>query len=56
MPLHHNYSGYKSYQYVKSHRDFTEYDLIEGESLFEPYLVPLTPAQEARVADIVERT
>lgn len=56
MPLTHNYSGYRSYQYVKTHRDFTEYDLIEGESLFEPYLVPLTPAQEARVRDLVERT
>ena len=55
MPLHHNYSGYKSYQYVKTHRDFTEYDLIPGESLFEPYVVPLTPAQESRVADLVER-
>ena len=50
-----NYSGYKSYEYVKSDRDFTEYDLIEGESIFEPYLVPLTPAQEARVQDLVER-
>ncbi len=55
MPLTHNYSGYKSYEYVKTNRDFTEYDLIEGESLFEPYLVPLTPAQEARVADLVDR-
>ena len=56
MPLTHNYSGYRSYEYVRSHRDFTEYDLIEGESLFEPYLVPLTPAQEARILDLVERT
>ena len=56
MPLTHNYSGYKSYEYVRSHRDFTEYDLIEGESIFEPYLVPLTPVQEARVLDLVERT
>ncbi len=55
MPLRRNYTGYKSYEYVKSHRDFTEYDLIQGESLFEPYIVPLTPAQEARVLDLAGR-
>ncbi len=55
MALKHNYSGYTSYDYVRSHRDFTEYDLIEGESLFEPYLVPLNASQEARMLDLAGR-
>ena len=55
MALKHKYSGYTSYEYVKSNRDFTEYDLIEGESLFDPYLVPLNAAQEARMLDLAGR-
>ena len=55
LALKHNYSGYTSYEYVRSHRDFTEYDLIEGESLFEPYLVPLNASQEARMLDLAGR-
>ncbi len=55
MGLPKRHSGYVSYEYVKSHRDFTDYDLVDGESLFDPYWVPLTPAQEDRVLDLAER-
>ncbi len=55
MPHRPRYTGYRSYQYIRHNRDFTEYDLIEGESLFEPYTVPLTPAEEARAVELAGR-
>ena len=55
MGINKKYSGYKSFEYLKTTRDFREFDLLDGESLFEPYLVPLSADGEARVRDLVER-
>lgn len=55
MGLNKRYDGYRSFQYLKETRDFDDYGLVEGESLFEPYLVPLSEAEEARVLDLAGR-
>lgn len=55
MGLNKKYDGYRSFQYLKETRDFGDYGLIEGESLFEPYLVPLSRAEEARVLELAGR-
>jgi len=35
------YTGYRSWDYLRETRDFDEFDLVEGLSPFEPYVVPL---------------
>ena len=55
MGLGKRYSGYQSFDYLKETRDFGDYGLIEGESLFEPYLVPLSEEEEERVLDLAGR-
>ncbi len=49
------YDGYRSFDYLKATRDFREFDLLDGESLFEPYLVPLDSRGEKRVHELAQR-
>lgn len=49
------YSGYRSWDYLRDTRDFREFDLIEGLSPFEPYVVPLDDVKEKRFDDLAER-
>ena len=49
------YSGYRSFDYLQATRDFREFELIEGQSPFEPYLLPVTEQQQARVDELAER-
>lgn len=49
------YSGYRSWEYLRRTRDFREFDLIDGASPFEPYVVPLGEEQEARCKDLAAR-
>jgi len=55
MGTNKQYSGYRSWGYLRETRDFRDFDLVEGQSPFEPYVVPLDEAQEARFADLAER-
>lgn len=52
MGLGKRYSGYQSFDYLKETRDFGDYGLIEGESPFEPYLIPLSKDEEERVLEL----
>ncbi len=54
MGLNKKYDGYKSYQYLEKNVDYKEYSLAKEINRVEPYLVPLTAAQEERVNRIVE--
>jgi membrane dipeptidase len=56
MGVHGKYAGYDSYQYLRGPKDFREFDLVEGEGPFPPYLVPITSEKEKRVQDLAERT
>ncbi len=56
MGANKKYSGYKSFDYLVNGRDFREFDLIEGESPFEPYKIPLSPDEESRVTELAENT
>lgn len=49
------YSGYRSFDYLRATRDFREFDLIDGASPFEPYLLPLSAEQEVRVEELATR-
>ena len=55
MGVNKKYSGYESWDYLSETRDFREFELIEGHSQFEPYLLPLDETQERRVLDLAER-
>ena len=55
MGVNKKYSGYESWDYLRETRDFREFELIEGQSQFEPYLLPLDEAQDRRVLDLAER-
>ena len=55
MGKHAGHSGYRSFDYLKRSRDFRELELLDKENLFEPYLLPLTEAQERRVEELAER-
>ncbi|MFQ5737802.1 MAG: dipeptidase [Acidobacteriota bacterium] len=55
MGIGKKYSGYQSFSYLRRGRDFREFELVEGEGPFEPYLVPLTPEQEERVRGLAAR-
>jgi len=55
MGRHKQYSGYRSFDYLKRGRDFREFELLEGENPFEPYLVPLSEAETRRVGDLADR-
>ncbi|MFW6198693.1 MAG: diguanylate cyclase, partial [Acidobacteriota bacterium] len=46
------YSGYRSWDYVRETRDFRDFDLIDGHSPFEPYVVPLDEGQERRAEEL----
>jgi membrane dipeptidase len=54
--LHRGFDGYRSYQYLKESRDFREFDLVEGEGPFEPFLLPLGAEKQARVLELAEKT
>jgi membrane dipeptidase len=49
MGSNKEYSGYRSFDYLERGRDYKEFELIQGISPFEPYLIPLTSEQEQRV-------
>jgi membrane dipeptidase len=55
MGVHERFQGYQSFQYLKHGRDFREFDLVEGEGPFPPFLVPLTSEQESRVLELARR-
>ena len=55
MGINKRYDGYRSFDYLKATRDFREFDLLEGASLFPAYEVPLTAEQEKRTLELAER-
>lgn len=54
MRYHKQYKGYKSFQYLEEGVDYKQFALQEGTNWGEPYQIPLTPAEEARVKQLVE--
>ncbi|NJD20441.1 MAG: diguanylate cyclase [Gemmatimonadetes bacterium] len=56
MSLEKHYSGYTSYAYLEPGTDYKAFALADELSRVEPYLVPLTPEQEARARALVEST
>ena len=55
LGINKKYDGYRSFDYLRDTRDFREFALLEGASLFPEYEVPLTAEQEARTLDLAER-
>ena len=55
MGINKNYSGYQSFDYLEKGKDFKAFRLLEGESVFEPYLIPVTPEQENKFNELVEK-
>ena len=53
--LKKGYKGYTAFDYLKAGEDYKAFDLAEEHNEFEPYLVPLTPEQEKRVLEIVDK-
>jgi len=55
MGVNKKYSGYQSFDYLKKGKDFKEFRLLTGESMFEPYLIPLSVDQGKRARELAER-
>jgi membrane dipeptidase len=56
MGTNKKYSGYTSFAYLDAGKDFESFELVEGASTFEPYLIPLSAEQESRVEDLAAKT
>jgi membrane dipeptidase len=56
MGTNKKYSGYTSFDYLDAGKDFESFELVEGASTFEPYLLPLSAEQESRVEDLAAKT
>jgi membrane dipeptidase len=56
MGANKQYSGYQSFDYLAKGKDFRAFELIDGVGPFEPYLIPLSQHQEARVRTLAEGT
>lgn len=56
MGLNKKYSGYKSFDYLEKGKDYKEFELVQGQSIFEPNLIPISPEQEKRVEELAEKT
>jgi len=55
MGINKQYSGYQSFDFLEKGKDYKPYELIEGQSLFAPNLIPLSEAQEKRVNELAEK-
>jgi membrane dipeptidase len=49
MSLKKNYGGYRSFQYLEAGKDYKPFDLAREVDRVEPFLLPLTKEEEARV-------
>ena len=55
MGLHKQYSGYRSYDYLKKGLDYPSFELVNEISRVKPYLVPVSTEEEARVQNLLEK-
>ncbi|MFQ5637657.1 MAG: dipeptidase [bacterium] len=55
MGLNKHYSGYRSFDYLEKGKDYQEFKLVQGQSIFEPYVLAITPEQEKRVIELAEK-
>jgi membrane dipeptidase len=49
-----NYKGYKSYQYLEAGVDYKAFELVDEIGRVEPFVYPVSEAQEARVKRLFE--
>ncbi|MFC1661308.1 dipeptidase, partial [Gemmatimonadota bacterium] len=56
MSLSKSYDGYRSFQYLEAGRDYRPFDLAEEVDRVDPYLVPLSEEEEARVRELLGST
>lgn len=55
MGINKKYTGYKAYQYLKKGKDYKEFRMAKEHGRVQPYELPLSEAEEARVKVIAER-
>lgn len=55
MSTHKDYRGYRSFSYLEPGTDYPVFELTDELGRVDPYLLPLTDEEEARVAELVER-
>ncbi|MGI1660453.1 MAG: dipeptidase [Desulfitobacterium sp.] len=56
MVLKKAYDGYKAYSYLEEGVDYRSFKFPHATEWVEPYLVPLTPEQEKRVEEVVDKS
>jgi len=54
MSLKKNYDGYRSFQYLEAGKDYKPFDLTREIDRVEPFTVPLTEEEEARVTALLD--
>jgi membrane dipeptidase len=55
MSRNHAFNGYRSFSFLEPGRDYRAFELTNETARVEPWLVPLTDAEETRVHAIVDR-
>jgi len=55
MGRNKKYSGYKSWSYLESGIDYVEFKLAKEIGRVEPYIVPVSPTEEERVEELLEK-
>lgn len=55
MGIDKKYSGYKAFQFLEAGKDYRAFKLAKGIDRVEPYRVPLSDAEEARVKDVAAK-
>ena len=53
MSLSKKYQGYSSFEYLERGSDYRDFDLVDEPHRIEPYLLPLSEEEEARVRELV---
>ena len=56
MGTNKQYKGYKAYDYLEAGKDYIDYPVSAGDRRVEECLLPLSPAQEARVEALAGST
>ncbi|MHB1654527.1 MAG: dipeptidase [Desulfitobacteriaceae bacterium] len=56
MSLKKDYKGYQAYQYIENGVDYRDFKFPNGVGRVEEYYVPLTPEQEKRLIEVVDKS
>lgn len=55
MGMNKQYKGYKAFDFLEKDKDYKSFELLEGGTRFEPYVVPLSDEKSQRADELAEK-